>query len=346
MKTLTRSLTAKLFAAAFVFLFLGIFCSTVSAQNIISGTIYDPTRSPLADIDVELLDEYYRVVRNGRQKTSSSGRYEFTGLNNGRYYIRVFAFRYDLKDELREVVISSVSAIPGGVGASFNLEDFYLQPRRGGLRDAEFSAVFAQDVPDEAEKAYKKAVEDLSKKRADEGFAGLQRSIELFPNYFLALQRFGGELFARKQYLAAAQAYLRAAEVNPKSSMSFYNAGLSFYLLGDKYYKSGLTVLGEAAKLAPASSAVHLLIGTMQRKQGDLVAAEATLLKAKKMATTKTPEIHKELAQLYENQKKYKEAADEFEQYAKASKLSDEDEAKAKQVVARLRAKAQGQSQP
>lgn len=312
---------------------------SVSAQNTIAGTVYDKAGSPLVDIDVELLDEYYRL--KGRQKTPSTGRYEFAGLNSGRYYVRVYAFRYDLMDETHEVMISSVSAIPGQIGSSYNLEDFYLQPRKGGMREAELSVVFTQDVPKPAEQAYKQALEDISKKRPDDGFVNLQKAIELFPEYYAALQKFGAELMARRQYLPAAQAFLKAAEVNPKSASPFYSAGYALYLLGDQYYKASSTALGEAVKLAPASPTVNLLLGTVERRLGRPAEAEKHLLAAKKNAPEKIPEVHKELAQLYGDQKRYREAADELEQYIKASKMSSEDENKARKVVASLRAKAQ-----
>lgn len=323
-----------------VFVLIALYGATATyGQNTIAGTIYDKSRTPLADIDVELLDEYYRVLPRGRQKTTSSGRYEFGGLNNGRYYVRVFAFRYDLADETHEVYITSISALPGQMGSSYNLEDFYLQPKKGGLKDAELSVVFAQDVPKDAEQAFKKALEDLSKKREDEGFASLQKAIEIFPDYYLALQRIAQELFIRKQYLAAAQAWLKAADVNPKSALPYYHAGYSLYLLGNEYYKPAITALSEAAQLAPGSATVHLLIGTIYRKMGQRENAEKSLLQAKKLSPTKAPEIHRELAQLYDEMKKYKEAADELEAYMKASKMSEEDQAKTRKVIAGLRSK-------
>ncbi len=69
-------------ALSFVFLFF--LSQNVAAANIISGTIYDKARNPLADIDIELLDEYQRLI--SRQKTTSSGRYEFVVQNSGNYY--------------------------------------------------------------------------------------------------------------------------------------------------------------------------------------------------------------------------------------------------------------------
>ena len=319
------------------------FAQAAHANNIIAGTIYDKANTPLADIDVELLDEYQRLVQ--RQKTSGSGRYEFVVRNSGRYYIRVFAFRYDLQDETRELMIANVASVPGQQGSSFNMEDFHLMPRRGGLKDAELSVVFAQNIPKNAERVYTKALEDLSKKRSDEGFAGLQEAIRIFPDYYAATVRLGHELYVRRQFLDSAYAYLRAAEINPKSATSFYLAGNSLFNQGKEYHKSALTALTEALKLAPASPPVLLLAGMAERSLGKFQDAETHLLLAKKHSPNKVPEIQKELAQLYANDlKKYKEAADELELYVKASKLSSEDEVKTRKVIADLRAKANAQS--
>ena len=327
-----------------LFIFLGLsLVQNVSAANTIGGFIFDRGRTPLADIDVELLDEYYRLKQ--RIKTESSGRYEFSGLNDGNYTVRVYAFRYDLEDQSQYVEIKSISSIAGQAGSSYNPVDFYLQPKKGGLRDSELSVIFAQDVPRPAEQAYKKAIDDLSKKRDDEGFTGLQQALTIFPTYYVALQRYGQELFIRKQYGAATQVFMSAAEVNPKSAVPFYFAGYSLSKMGDKYNRNAKIALDQALTLAPLSTPVLLLLGTVERRLGNLSEAEKHLLLAKKLSPTKVPEIQKELAQLYANDlKKYKEAADELEQYVKASKLSDEDSTKTKQLIADLRQKAKTQS--
>jgi len=323
--------------------------NSASAANTIGGFVFDRARTPLPDIDVELLDEYYRVVNNGttngRQKTTLSGRYEFSGLNDGNYTVRVMAFRYDLEDQSQYVEIKSINSIPGQSGSSYNTLDFYLQAKKGGLRYSELGVIFAQDVPKAAEQAYKKALSEFGKKRMDEGFSGLQQALTLFPTYYLALMRYGEELYVRKQYTAATQIFMTAAEVNPKSALPYYNAGNSLHALGGKYLKNAKIALDEAVKLAPASTSVLLMLGTVERKLGMLMDAEKHLLKAKKLSPTKVPEIQKELAQLYGNDlKKYKEAADELEQYLKAAKLSEDDESKMKKQIADLRIKARTQA--
>lgn len=325
------------------FLFLILFLSqNAFAQSTITGAVFDKQKNFLPDIELELLNDYYQMVQ--RARTSGAGRYQFSGLRNGRYTIRVYAFRYDLEDEERSVEVN-FQTIRGGEGSGFLVEDFYLLPKRGGLRDSELSVVFAQEIPKEAETAYKKAVEDFSKKRDEEGFTNLKKSITIFPTYYLALHRYGLELYTRKQYLDSAGVLMEAIKVNAKNATDFFYVGQSFFNLGEKYRKAAFSATNQAFVLAPSSPQVLLLLGKIERANGKFPEAEKHLLQAKKLATAKNPDIHKELVQLYGNDlKKYKEAADELEQYMKASKAEGEEEKKIKKQIADLREKAKTQT--
>lgn len=338
--------TNRVFSFSIWFL-LVIFASSAFASggervaNTIGGFVFDKTGVPLSDIDVELLDELYRLLPDGRRKTDAAGRYQYDGLNDGNYTVKVYAFRFDFEDQSRYVEIKSLNSLPGQTGSSYNPVDFYLIPRKGSLKELELGVVFAQDVPKAAETAYKKALDDYSKKKYDESFTGLQQALTVFPNYYYALERYAGELVRRGQYWAAAQVYMRAAGVNPKSGISLYNAGYCFYKMGDKYYKNALAAAEEANKLAPASYQALRLIGMLERRTGKFAEAEKHLLEAKKASPVRDPEVQIELAQLYANDlKKFKEAADELEIYVKAVKLPDADEKAIKEKIVDLRAKA------
>ena len=328
-------------ALSFVFLFFAP--QNVSAANIISGTIYDKARNPLPDIDIELLDEYQRLI--SRQKTSSSGRYEFVVQNSGYYYLRVYAFRYDLEDETRPITIQGIASVTGQAPSSYNNEDFYLLPKKGGIRELEASVVFAQDVPREAEKAYKDAMADIARQRPDEGFAGLQKAISIFPKYYQALYELGVQLYERKQFLDSAHAFLLAVTVNEKSAPAYLRAGVSLSMLGADYQKAAYSALTKALERASGNASILYYLGKVERRLGKFEDAEKHLQLAKKISPTRSPDIQIELAQLYANDlKKYKEAADELEQYMKSGKMSDVDEAKTKAKIADLRAKAANQS--
>jgi tetratricopeptide (TPR) repeat protein len=330
--------TARLILSFSCLLLLFLLSQTVSAQVTVSGTVYDSRNNALAEIDVELLDNLDRTI--GRTRTDASGRYEFSGLKDGRYSIRVFAFRYDLQDETHQLDLQT-QTIRGTQGPGFYLEDFHLVPKKGGLKDSELSVVFAQNIPKEAQTAYEKAVDDLSKKKMEAGITNLSEAIRIFPDYYLALTRMGQLLFSQKRYLESVRYFLKAADVNPKSATSFYYLGSGLHNSGAQYNKAARTALQQALILAPASVQILYVLGKVERAEGFFTEAETHLLKAKKLSTTKIPEIHKELAQLYGNDlKKYSEAADELELYMKASNLPAEEQKKIKSTIANLRTKA------
>ncbi|NJM53086.1 MAG: carboxypeptidase regulatory-like domain-containing protein [Blastocatellia bacterium] len=127
-----------IFVLPFLFIIF-VFAQNAFGQSTISGTIYDKQRNTLSEIEVELQNELYQTIN--RAKTDGSGRYSFGGLKNGRYYVRAFAFRYDLDDQTQEQEINTQN-IRGGEGVGFFLLDFYLSPRKGGLAETELSVVF------------------------------------------------------------------------------------------------------------------------------------------------------------------------------------------------------------
>jgi tetratricopeptide (TPR) repeat protein len=314
------------------------FQTAASAQSTISGIVYDKGRNPLVDLEVELQNDLYQTIN--RAKTDGAGRYTFGGLRNGRFFVKVYAFRLDLEDQTQEVEINTQN-IRGGQGSGYFLADFYLLPRKGGLAESELGVIFAQEVPEEAKKFYEKGLAELGKKRTAEGLTAMNEAIKIFPTYFAALYRIGKELYVQQRYEECAQFMFKAVEVNPKSAGAFYYLGSSFLRLGKDYAKAALAALNQGHTLAPASMQILWALGRAERMMGDFVNAEKHLLQAKKLSGGGVPEIHKELAELYGNDlKRYGAAADELELYLKASKTSDADAAKTRKVIDSLREKA------
>lgn len=336
-KLLSRSFFALLGSSVLI----GLLYGTAHSQSTIGGFVYDKQRNAIAEIDVELMNDLYQTIR--RTRTDGGGRYQFSGLNNGRFSVRVYAFRYDLIDQTQEIEINTQN-IRGGQGSGYFLLDFYLLPRKGGIMEAELGVIFAQDVPPAAKKLYQKGVEDLAKNRASEGITALGEAVKAFPEYFAALQRIGKELYARQRYEEAAHFLFKAVEVNPKSATSFYFLGLSFLKLGKDYIKASATALNQAQLLAPAYPQVLWALGKAERANGNFNGAEDHLLKAKKLSNGEVAEIRKELAELYGNDlKRYGAAADELEAFIKLAKLSTEEQMNARKILAGLRDKAKTQ---
>ncbi len=322
-----------------LFIFVLGFSAQISPASTIAGFVYGPKQVPLADVDVELLNENYQL--RGRARTDGSGRYEFGGLPDGYYSVRAMPFRYGYQDQQVKVEIRTMNVRGSGLGNTYINQDFYLAPKKGGIAEYELGVIFAQDIPGEAREAYRNADKNFVNDRKQEGVEELFKAIKLFPDYYDALYRMGKELYNVGKYDDSWKFLLKATEVNPKSGVAFYYLGESFSKLGKDYNKAAITSLTHASTLIPNMPQVFYTLGKAERAAGKFEAAEEHLLQAKKLAEQPIAEIQKELAQLYGNDlKKYKEAAAELELYLKASKLSKDEEKIIKDKIIDLKAKA------
>lgn len=316
------------------------FVNISQGRNSISGLVYGESRTPLADTYVQLLDELGSTISQTR--TNGSGRYAFYGLSNGRFKIKVFPVGTDYMEQTQEVLLSPVSAVPGS-GADNQQLDFYLR-----LRDANRGpfgvpgAIFAQEVPDAAKKFYELGISELRQKNEKEGFENLKKALDVFPNYFLALDRLGTEYAARgridPKYFEAAQILLtKALEVNPRSFSSMFGLGFTQYHLG--MVKQAVDNLERAITVYNDSPNAYLWLGIAQKRVGKLVQAEVSFKHANELSKGKEADVHWQLAGLYSDQKRYAEAAAELELFLKI-KPDARDAEKIKQLIAQLKQKA------
>ena len=341
----TRAPVSKTFAAAPA---AQSSVQTNGRRNSIHGHIFNESRRPVSDIFVELLDELGVTVN--RSRTTASGRYEFTGLPEGRFRVRVLPYGTDYAEQSQEVVVQNISALGGGTGGEAVQRDFYLN-LRADISYGPFYApgtVFAQEVPQEARKLYERAVGELRAKKEKEGFESLRQALALFPDYYLALDRLGTEYAARGNqnpaYFAAAQVLLtRSVGINRSSYSSHFGLGFAQYHL--RMNDAAVESFQRAVRLYDKSINGNLWLGIALKKAGKLADAEASLLRANKLASGKVAGVHMRLAEIYSEQKRYREAADELEQFLKAEQEARDAE-KIRQLIAQLRTKAAAASSP
>jgi len=317
------------------------FVSISQGRNSISGLVFGESRTPMVDTYVQLLDELGTTITQTR--TNGSGRYTFYGLSNGRFKVRVFPVGTDYMEQVQEVQLTPVSAIQGSGGDNQTV-DFYLRLREGANRGpfGVPGAIFAQEVPDAAKKFYELGVSALRQKNETEGFENLKKALDVFPNYFLALDRLGTEYAARGRlnpnYFEAARILLtKALEINPHSFSSMFGLGFTQYHQG--MIKEAVDNLERAITVYNDSPNAYLWVGIAQKRVGKLVQAEASLKRANELSKGKEPDVHWQLGGLYNEQKRYAEAAAELELFLK-TKPDARDAEKIKQLIAQLRQKA------
>ncbi|MFN2511988.1 MAG: carboxypeptidase regulatory-like domain-containing protein [Pyrinomonadaceae bacterium] len=313
-------------------------------RNEIYGTVFGETGRPVPDIFVELLSDTYATV--GRRRTDGSGRFSFNGLGEGRHKVKVLPYGTDYMEQTQEVVLASVSATPGS-GSDRQYIDIYLrfnERANAGPFSVTRGVVFVQDVPDQARRLYQDGVRYLREKNEKNGLQSLKEAIEVFPNYYEALDRLGAEYAMRgakdrSYYEAGIVLLTRAAEINTRSFSSFFGLGWIQYHLG--ITKQAIESFKRATELDSKVPETYLWLGKALRRASTIDQAEEALKRANVLAKGKVGEVHWQLAGVYREQKRYKEAADELELFLKAEPKAADAE-KIREAIKQLRVKTDG----
>ena len=303
--------------------------TTANLANTIEGQVYDPNHRPVENLYVELLNETDSVIQ--RTKTNISGRFSFVGVPPGRLLVRVITFGTNFVEQTQEVIVTKTRS-----NSDTNYVDITLRfakRNRGPQPDVPTGVVFAQDVPAAARTAYLKGVAD-SEKNPDKGLEEVEAALNIFPDYFDALNWLGKEYVARKQYEKGYPYLTRAIDVNPRSASSFYSLGYAFYQM--KQYPAALAAAKATTTLVPGSIDAQLLHGTILRITGSYTEAETALLKANSLANKMNAEVHWQLSLLYNRLNRNLETIDELETFLRLVPDSP-DKDKIRDMIAKLK---------
>jgi len=263
------------------------------------------------DLYVELQNENYFAI--ARTRTDSAGRFSFNGVSFGRFNVRVMTSGTNYIEVTESVDLVNVMR---GAGDSVYLE-IYLKFDKNKVNSglAEITdAIFVQDVPEEARKLYRKGLKDLEK--GDVGFNEIEGALNIFPTYFDALNTLGTHYVSKKEYQKSLAYLIRAVDVNQRSFSTYYALAYACYELDHR--PEALEAARAATILQPKSFNAQLLYGTLLRLDHSYEKAETALTEAKKLSKNRpVPEVHWQLALLYNKLGRNQEAADELETYLK-----------------------------
>src|SRR5258705_2014348 len=167
-------------------LFLASFSNAVG-QTVyeIEGTVYGPDSKAIANVVMTL--QNHAGAQVDQDITKSDGRYRFSGVVAGVYYISIKAAEAGIQAQLQRIEL-----INSGVNVTnFSKErfDFTLKRVPGSDTAPVVGTVFAQAIPPEAEKEFVSAVNSISKGNKDEAIGQLKKALDVFPTYFMALQQ-------------------------------------------------------------------------------------------------------------------------------------------------------------
>jgi tetratricopeptide (TPR) repeat protein len=306
------------------------FVLVAQQANSISGHISDDRRTPLPDLHVELLNDADSVIQ--RTKTDGSGLFVFRRLSNGIFQVRVQAYGTSYISQTKRVQLERTRA--------FEQVDFVLVSKQIASTTTIAGAVFVQEVPEQARKEYERGAALLQKtEQRKEGLELLTKAIEIFPLYFDALELLGREYVKQQEYEPAIPLLTKAIEVNRRAYPSLYALSVAQYNL--KQLPQAVESMRRAIVLDQRSINANLWLGMLLRQTGKLDEAETHLRQADKLAESKSPEAHWQLGLLFNQLKRYKEAADELELFLKTQPEARDTEL-IKKLIQRFRQQSGG----
>jgi Flp pilus assembly protein TadD len=305
------------------FLLLSVFSMTLCAQaqgrNSIEGRVLAPSGRGIEDARVLLKNQNYSDV--GQDITDSQGNYRFQGVSDGIYYIEVLPLGTGYDGKTLRVELASFSRRVGGSAEiyRFDFELRPLQPIEKPLPKKLAEALaFVQEVPPTARQKFKDAEKLLEKEKKDEAYAALRQAIEIFPDYYEALDLLGTEYLKAGWSDVSVPLFLQAVDVNKKGWHAYYGLGSAYSKL--KMRKEAIEALRKTIDLNPFYARGFLRLGAeLAKDKGNIDEAISIYQKAIKLEPVEASEPYAALASLYSSQGRYKEAADALESYLKAA---------------------------
>ena len=308
-------------------------------RNTIEGRIMSAENRPLENVRVFLTTDYYGQL--AQTYTDGSGRYQFRGIRRGIYFVQVEPGGMGYERQSQRVEVNAPD-LTGNGGADFFRADFVLKPDKTGRREGEDSSpkstLFYQEVPGPAKEAFKQGAQSLEKNELGPAEKSLVRAIELFPDYYDALELLGSMYVKYAQYDAALPLLAHAVEMNQRGWQAFYSLGVA--LIESKRRVEGLEALRRAVTLRPESINVNMRLGIeLAREEKSYDDAVKSLTKVTELAGKRLPDAYLALASIYSKRQQYNEEANALEGYLSASPESPQRE-NIKRKIGELREKA------
>lgn len=301
-------------------------------QNFFSvlGTVRDETGHPVSSIRVSLEDENSQPIRT--VFTDSSGRFKFPGLRAGNYRLRAETAGLPYEENSQPVELQSLTR--NGSTSTTEEPTVYdiILRRKKSAPGSVPGLIFAQVIPPPAREEYNRGASSI-RKDPESGILALKKAIEIFPDYYDALELLGIEYLEKGQFDNAIPILLRAVEINNKAFKSMYGLGVAFLNL--KHLEESINWLQKAAAGDPANADAFMKLGIAYGNSGALSESETALKKAYQLGLG---DAHLYLAGLYNKQEKYGEAWRQLELYLKETK-GLKDKTQINQMIANLKAK-------
>jgi Flp pilus assembly protein TadD len=303
-------------------------------QYRIEGVVYGPDSRPLPNILVSLQNSSRAQI--AQEITNSDGRYQFSGIVAGTYYLIVKPAQDQFHPVLQQLELMDTSR--GGSSMSSERVDFTLRTSARRVESPSAGTVFAQNVPPDAEREYLLAMKSSGKGDKEDALQHLAKAIEVFPTYFLALQQRGLLYVELAKQKEAIEALTTAIKINPKSAEAHLGLGMAYVSLDQ--LQNAVAELNISRSLDPRLFRTYLYLGMAYIGIDNLEAAEQALKQAHTLAGPADGRaVHLYLASIYDKRKQYQKAIDELETYLRDSPKAT-NAPKIREAIQKLKAKS------
>jgi superkiller protein 3 len=307
--------------------------SQANAQFAIRGYVRNPTGQAVGNVRVSLLDENRQSLRTIFSDTT--GKYEFRSVGRGVYYIRVDSIGtiYENLEQRIELVALSSTTIEEPV-----MVDLVVRPKRNATAGAPPATSFSQTVPDAAQKEYRQGLDSLKASKSEPAIGFFRKAINLFPDYYDALEQLGNLYVEQHNYADAHPLLLHAVEINKDGWRAHYGLGVAQFNLKER--ASAINSLKRAIELNGGSANAYMWLGVVLAQQSETrTEAIQAFEKVIQLVKDQIPDVYFYLGSLYSKNNQNKEAADALEHFLRlVPQATDRD--KLKQVIEQLRQKA------
>lgn len=313
-----------------------IFPSFTFQKFVIVGTVRDTTGRSVPNVRLLAFDENFQPIRT--IFVDGSGQFFVRGLSPGRYQFRVETTGTPYQPfETGWIELQALRMRPGG-SENYPL-DIVLKLKPNKPSEGRAETVFVQNVPENARVFYESGAKSFREGQTDAGMTALKQAIDLFPDYFQALELLGKEQIKAGFYQEGLPLLLRAVKVNPRASGSHYALGVAYLKLGQ--VEMAIESLKKAASFNQTNANTQMMLGLAFRKQNQLAEAEAAFKKALQLGAAAAAEAHFYLAGVYEKQLRFAAAAAELELYLKEEKVVKDPDS-IREMIRSLREKEKG----
>lgn len=304
-----------------------------NAQFAIRGYVRNGSGQVVGNIRVSLLDEFRQTVKT--LFSDSTGSYEFRSVGRGVYFLRVDSTGTVYENTEQRIELSSLSTtrIEEPV-----MIDIIIKARKNASPGAQPSTTFSQEVPEAARKEYERGLNHLKNNKADLAVISFKLALEMFSDYYDALEQLGNLYVEQRDYASAEPMLAHALEINKSGWRAHYSSGIALYNLNRR--NDAVASLKRAIELNGESANAHMWLGIVLAQnvesRGDAIKA---FERVRQIAKDAIPDVYFYLGSLYSKNNQNKEAADALEHFLRLSPQAENKE-KLNQVIEQLRQKA------